>query len=487
MQGLWLLGDLYARTGAGLAFWLTLVASVATVLGCAALSLHVLSSRKPSGSAVAWLGLIWLSPLLGWTFYVLLGVNRVRRRAQRLLSKTPRATPLLEAREGEVPRQLTVLRELARAGSRITGQRLVLGNRFEPLRNGDEAYPAMLAAIDGAQRSVALLTYLLDDDQTGTAFVDALIRARERGCEVRVMVDGINTQRARRPARRLRQAGVGFASFLWSWLPWQMALINLRNHRKLLVVDGRRAFTGGINLRDANVHAGGQGRACDLHFAVEGPVVRELMAQFALDWSFDMGEVLQGDAWFPELSEAGSCAARAIPHGPDEDNDKIAQIMFQALSVAEDHVVVITPYFLPSEALAQALVAAAQRGVAVQVVLPQTNVPQVMNDVTVEDCGWMVAHGVQLGFKPGPFEHTKLMVVDRAWTLLGSSNWDPRSLRLNFELNCEVYDAALAQRALAAVQEVLDAAVWLGPDDVVLQPWPRRMRARVLRLFKPYL
>jgi len=215
--------------------------------------------------------------------------------------------------------------------------------------------------------------------------------------------------------------------------------------------------------------------------------VRELMAQFALDWSFDMGEVLQGDAWFPELSETGSCAARAIPHGPDEDNDKIAQIMFQALSVAEDHVVVITPYFLPSEALAQALVAAAQRGVAVQVVLPQTNVPQVMNDVTVEDCGWMVAHGVQLGFKPGPFEHTKLMVVDRAWTLLGSSNWDPRSLRLNFELNCEVYDAALAQRALAAVQEVLDAAVWLGPDEVALQPWPRRMRARVLRLFKPYL
>jgi cardiolipin synthase len=487
MQGLWLLGDLYASSGPSVAFWLTLVASVATLLGCTLLSLHVLRHRKPSGSAVAWLGLIWLSPLVGWSFYVLLGVNRVRRKAQRLMSKVPRPTALRDARDTLVPRQLELLRGLARAGAKITGHRLVLGNRFDPLRNGDEAYPAMLEAIERAQRSVALLTYILDDDQTGEAFVDALIRAHERGVAVRVMIDGVNTLRARRARRRLLAAGVPFGNFLWSWWPGQMALVNLRNHRKLLVVDGELAFTGGINLRDAYVHGGGEGSACDLHFAVRGPVVRELMAQFALDWSFDVGEVLEGDDWFPELDDAGPCAARVIPHGPDEDSDKIAQVMFQALAVARDDVLVITPYFLPTDPLAHALAAAAQRGVDVRVVLPATNVPQFMNDVALEDAGWLVEQGVKLGLKQGPFEHTKLMVVDRAWTLLGSSNWDPRSLRLNFELNVEVYDADVAERTLATVEEVLEATTWLSADQVVLRPWPRRLRARLLRLFKPYL
>lgn len=488
MQGLWLLGDIYERSGLSGAFWVTLVGSVATVLGCLTLSLHILANRKPSGSAVAWLGLVWMSPLLGWTVYLLLGVNRVRRKAQRLMSKVPQGKRLRGARETLVPERLPMLRGLARAGAKITGHRLVLGNAFEPLRNGDQAYPAMIEAIDAAERSVGLLTYILDDDRTGERFVDALLRAHARGVEVRVMVDGINAKRARKAGRRLTQAGVPFSSFLWSWLPWQMALVNLRNHRKLLVVDGRLAFTGGINLRDAYVHGeGGEASACDLHFRVEGPVVRELQAQFALDWSFDMGEVLEGEAWFPELVPAGPCAARAIPHGPDEDTDKIAKVMFQALAVAEREVVVITPYFLPSEPLAAALVAAAQRGVDVRVVVPATNIPQFMNDITLEDAGDLVAAGVKLGFKRGLFEHTKLMVVDRSWTLLGSSNWDPRSLRLNFELNCEVYDVDLAERSLAVVQEVLDAVDWVDPAHARLEPFPRRLRARVLRLFKPYL
>jgi len=482
-----LLWTTYETFGVGPRLWVVSTAVSFVLAGCIGLSLNVLSRRKPSGSAVAWIGLIWMSPLVGWTAYALLGVNRVQRKAQRLFRDLPDTPDLRQADDADVPEGLDHLAGLARAGDQVTGHRLVHGNRVVPLRNGDQAYPAMLDAIDGAEHSVAFLTYILDDDPWGRRFEVALRSAHERGVEVRVLVDGIGAMRGRSLFRRLQRAGVPCGSFLWSWIPWQMALINLRNHRKLLVADGRTAFTGGINIREAYVHAGGPGTARDLHFEVAGPVVRELMAQFVVDWAFDVGEVLEGPAWFPELAYAGSCAARVIPHGPDEDADKIAKIMFQAVAAATEEVVVVTPYFLPSEALRMALAAAAERGVRVEVILPENNVPQLMNDVALEDSGDLVHRGVHLGFAPGPFAHTKLMVVDRSWTLLGSSNWDPRSLRLNFELNMEAYSRAVAQASLEQLAELRESTQWLGPDDVVLPTVGRRLRARVLRLFKPYL
>ena len=486
-----LLWTTYAQFGVGLELWLATALVVFVAAGCSALSLHVLSRRKPSGSAVAWIGLIWMSPLIGWSAYGLLGVNRVQRKAQRLLRGTPEPRDLAEGC-GERPSlvladELEHIAPLARAGDRITEHALVPGNTVVPLRNGDQAYLAMLQAIDEAQSSVAMITYILDDDPWGRRFEEALLAAHRRGVAVRLMVDGIGAMRGRALVRRLRQAGVPVGSFLWSWMPWQMALINLRNHRKLLIADGRRAFTGGINIREAYVHQGGPGEARDLHFEVTGPVVRELMAAFVVDWAFDEGEVLTEEPWFPALEETGHCAARVIPHGPDEDADKIAQIMFQAIAVAREEVVVVTPYFLPTEALQTALRAAAQRGVRVEVVLPAVNVPQVMNDVAIEDAGSLLLHGVHLGLADGPFEHTKLMVVDRAWTLLGSSNWDPRSLRLNFELNMEVYSRPVAEAALGQLDDLRSAVRWLTAADLRLEPFPRRLRARVLRLFKPYL
>ena len=264
-----LLWTTYAQFGVGLELWLATALVVFVAAGCSALSLHVLSRRKPSGSAVAWIGLIWMSPLIGWSAYGLLGVNRVQRKAQRLLRGTPEPRDLAEGC-GERPSlvladELEHLAPLARAGDRITEHALVPGNTVVPLRNGDQAYLAMLQAIDEAQSSVAMITYILDDDPWGRRFEEALLAAHRRGVAVRLMVDGIGAMRGRALVRRLRQAGVPVGSFLWSWMPWQMALINLRNHRKLLIADGRRAFTGGINIREAYVHQGGPGEARDLH------------------------------------------------------------------------------------------------------------------------------------------------------------------------------------------------------------------------------
>jgi len=451
-------------------------------------TVHVLLTKRDSASAVAWVGVVWLSPFFGAALYFMMGINRVQRKAVRLLGRAPplRPAPSLPP-PSELPEIYQSLPVLARAVGRITGQPLVDGNRFDPLRNGDAAFPAMIEAIDGATSSVAFLTYLLDDDTVGMRFVDALARARQRGVQVRVLIDGIGARRAPGSVSALRAAGVPVELFLWSWAPWKMALVNLRNHRKLLVVDGTIAFTGGTNVDADFVHVGGPGKGRDLHFRVRGPVVRALLEQFAVDWAFSSNEALSGHAWYPPIASVGTTYARAIPDGPDEDLLKVAAVLFQALTLARERVLVVTPYFLPPVELHAAMIGAVLRGVDVRVVLPLNNDPAWVNRPIRADVESLVERGVKVGFAPGPFEHTKLTVVDDVWVLLGSANWDARSLRLNFELSVECYDATLARGCLDALADTLTTVDWLTPTDLRRRPILDRLLDRTIRLAKPWL
>jgi cardiolipin synthase len=462
------------------------------VLSALALSLitsvHALLTKRDAASAVAWIGVVWLSPFVGAGLYFTLGINRVQRKAVRLLGKAPplRPAPSLPP-AADLPEAWKALPVLARAVGRITGQPLLDGNRFEPLRNGDEAYPPMLDAIRGAGRSVAFLTYILDGDGLGAQFVDALIAAHRRGVQVRVLIDGIGARRSWAPVRRLRDAGVPTEVFLWSWAPWKMALVNLRNHRKLLVVDGTIAFTGGMNIDEDFVHEDGPGLGRDLHFGVHGPVVRALVEQFAVDWAFSAEETLEGEAWYPPVLHAGPTYARVIPDGPDEDRLKVSAVLFQALTLARERVLVVTPYFLPPNELHAAMIAAVLRGVDVRVVLPADNDPWWMNRPTLADVEGLVERGVKVGFASGPFEHAKLTVVDDAWVLLGSSNWDLRSLRLNFELVVECYDPLLARACLDRLDDSLSDVKWLSTKDLDDRNFLQKLGDRAIRLFKPWL
>ena len=263
---------------------------------------------------------------------------------------------------------------LARTVSRVVAQPLTDGNGIEPLVNGDEAFPAMLAAIESAKKSVSLCSYIFDNDESGQKFVAALARAVARGVAVRVLIDAAGTRYSWPPiTHRLRHAKIPFAKFLPSSFltPWRVATINLRNHRKSLIIDGTIAFAGGMNIRHGNVLAD-QPRSPvqDLHFRVAGPVVAQLQEAFANDWAFTTGEVLDGDLWFPELMASGNVIARAIPDGPDTDFDKARWTLLAALGEAQTSVKILTPYLLPDNAIVTALNLAALRGVRVDIILP---------------------------------------------------------------------------------------------------------------------
>jgi cardiolipin synthase len=225
----------------------------------------------------------------------------------------------------------------------------------------------------------------------------------------------------------------------------------------------------------------------DLQFRVEGPVVAQLQEAFANDWAFATGEMLEGEGWFPDLSEAGRLVARAIPDGPDADFEKARWTLLAALAEAQTSVQILTPYFLPDVALIAALNLAALRGVRVDILLPaQNNLPFV--HWASRALWWQVLErGCKIWLTPPPFDHSKLMVVDGHWVLFGSANWDARSLRLNFELNVECYGRDFAQKMEAVVQQKLRGAREVTLAEADGRPLPAKVRDALARLFSPYL
>jgi cardiolipin synthase len=313
----------------------------------------------------------------------------------------------------------------------------------------------------------------------------------KRGIAVRVLIDAAGTRYSWPPImHRLKHAKVPFARFLPASVltPWRVTTVNLRNHRKVMVVDGKTAFTGGMNIRHGNMLAEKPDSPVrDLHFQAEGPIAAQLQEAFAADWAFTTGETLNGELWFPELEDQGEVVARVIADGPDADFETVRWTLLAALAEAQQSVQIITPYFLPDPALVTALNLAALRGVRVDIILPAlSNLRYV--DWASRSMWWQVLErGCRIWLTQPPFDHSKLMIVDGHWVLLGSANWDTRSLRLNFELTVEAYGREFADRMGKVIQDKLRGARTVTLADADARSYAAKIRDAIARLFSPYL
>lgn len=472
------------------------VSVVLAVLVAILASAHVILNKEDTRAATAWVGLIFLVPVIGSILYLLLGINRIERRAKELKSGNARyGVPLDHAPRSpaDLDRELGSERarmvELARVVADVTRKPLVVGNTIDMLVDGDQAYPAMIEAIAGAKRTVAFASYIFEAQGVGEEFVDALAAACERGVNVRVLVDDVGTRYGwPRIHRVLAKRGVPVARFLPAFLPRSVSYFNLRNHRKILVVDGTVGFTGGMNVRDKCVMATATRNSTrDLHFRVRGPVVAQLQEAFVEDWAFVTAERLGGPDWFPELDPCGEIVARGIADGPDANIDALNWVFLGAIGTARRTIRIMTPYFLPDRFLLRALHLASKRGVEVDVI-----VPEVGNLPIVRWAMWgyyrqVIRDGVRLWLTPPPFDHSKLCVVDGYWSSIGSTNWDPRSLRLNFEFNLECYDLGFGAELDAHVERRLPDARLLSLDELDRRNVFLRLRDGAARLFQPYL
>jgi len=464
----------------------------AFLLSCAAAG-HALLHKRDSRSALVWVSINLTLPLVGPFFYWCLGINRISRRAKswhesgRWLSKHeifPQENNI--GLSEDLPVSAGHLTGLQLLTDRIVKTRQRVGNRIRPLIDGEEAYSAMLTAIRGARETVNMSSYIFDADGVGADFVEQLTEAATRGVAVRIIIDALGEKYSRvSPRAAFRGTSVKIVRYL----PLRNgAYINLRNHRKLLIVDGREAFTGGMNIRSCHLRSSKADKPVhDVHFSINGPVVADLQRIFLGDWYFVTGEKLQDRRFFPVIEPQGNALVRCISDGPDREFRKIEQIIIGALSSAKHRVFIMTPYFIPDREIMSALITAVLRGVEVRIVLPEVNNLPFVHWASRAFLWELLMNGIRVQYQPPPFVHSKLLLVDDIWSLIGSANLDTRSLRLNFELDLSVFDEELSSDIKRHFEQAFAKAHEISLAEVNRFSLPTRLRDNIARLFSPYL
>jgi cardiolipin synthase len=456
---------------------------------------HVLLHKRDPRSALGWVSVSFALPVIGPLFYWLLGVNRIRTRARDWQTQLRESQGVRSGFCSWSSRQQESdpfchedYASLLSLADRVTRRPLLAGNRVTVLHNGEGAYPAMLEAMADARESIYLSTYIFDADTSGRVIATALIEAAGRGLDVRVLVDGFGERYSFPLARHLfRHTPVHFARFLPPALSDKGLHFNLRNHRKLLIIDRKRGFTGGMNIGDRHL-AGlpGKRQAVDMHFSVEGPVVGQMLEAFMEDWHFVTGDEFPTIGYLPPLP-GGEAFCRGISAGPNEDFEKLRWIYLGAINCARKCIRLMTPYFIPDSTLMAALYAAVLRGVEVNLVLPEkSNLPYV-DWASRAYFSELLEYGVRLFLQPPPFAHGKLALIDDQYSLIGSANLDSRSLRLNFEFNLEIYDQRLTGELAAHFDEVCGRSKTVTAEEIEKQALPVRLRNGLTKLFSPYL
>ncbi len=488
----------------------------------------VLARRKEPPSTVAWILALIFLPGVGATLFLLFGRDRLRipaqwkrdadmalagrrRAALDALAPSPSADPVSgpgrvrAAGEAALARVAPPLdRELFRVGAALAGVEPTAGNAVELLVDGEAAYAAIGAAIDAATRTVHAEYYLIRSDATADWLRDRLVAAAARGVDVKLLVDGYGSFWLRRRwLRALRRAGVKVAVFLPARLIFFQPM-NLRNHRKIVVVDGEIGFTGGINVGDE--YRGRLGPWRDTHLRLEGPSAARLESVFEQDWHFATGEHLPHlddpgpDDPAPPPSpgeEPGGAAPPArgaivtvVRSGPDlegGEREAIHRVFFSAITLARARVYITTPYFLPDRSIVVALQTAALRGVDVRLLFPGRSNHKVVwlaGRSFYED---LLEAGVAI-YEYGPgMIHAKTMVVDGGVALVGSANMDMRSFRLNFEVHTVIRDHGTARRLEGCFEADIAVSRRIDLDGFRRRPAALKVLEGAARLLSPLM
>ena len=472
------------------------ILSVAFGLVGPALVPLVLVRRKDPSATVAWILTLVFLPGVGAGLFLMFGRDRVRWPAKRKRELDRLVRDQLEAsRPGPATTALTTTfaspleQAMFRLGERLSHLKATSGNRVDVLVRGDDTYAALGAAIDAARHHVHAQYYLIRNDATGGWFRDRLVAAAERGVVVRLLMDGFGCfALGRRWKHPLHRAGVRVADFL----PMRTALlqpVNLRNHRKIVVVDGTVAFTGGFNVGDEyRGSMPGVGTWRDVHVRIEGPAAAELQRVFFQDWAFATKEPIDPAEYFPpNPTPRGDATVAIVPSGPDTRTEAIHRLFFGAIVGAQREVAITTPYFVPTESLLVAMELAAMRGVDIQLVLPARSNHSVTFHAGRSFYAQLLEAGVDIReYEPG-IVHAKTLVADSQVALVGSANMDLRSFRLNFEVHALIHDESTAAHLRAEFRAEVDKSRRVELADWQARRWSLRVKEGASRLVSPLL
>jgi cardiolipin synthase A/B len=441
--------------------------------------------RNPSG-ALAWIALCLLLPVAGSLLYLMVGHDRVSRRRRRRI-RAARSAFFADAHTSKQGTTAVPLTCPVPTLQRVSDAEVRAGNAVEAVTDAAAAIDRMLAAVASAKRTVRLQIFIFDADDVGRRVVAALAERARAGVDVRVLYDAVGTSAAgARLIAELRGAGAHFDAFLPFHPLKRRFQINLRNHRKILLIDDERVFTGSMNVSARHLSTGADGSR-DLVLEIRGPVVRDFSDVFSADWRFATEEQLPR----PERAspDAGDETLQLVESGPDHVDRGILHVLLAALYAAQRDVLILTPYFIPPPELLTALQTAAARGVRLRLVIPGIfGSNPFMRWATRSYLPPLEREGVEISESPGPLMHMKVMIIDDSLAIVGSTNLDYRSFYLNFEADLVVYGGGALQARLREVAEAEWAASQKlkGPRFEKL-PLYQRLGIRFVALFSPIL
>ena len=491
---------------------LTLWVVFSTTLHFAAFSgvvLHALQRRRNASATILWIFVAWSIPIIGPLLYLSFGIDRMSGKAQK--RKITNELMLhqrdqlhrddtsfnawhLEYRTKPADIGISASRNLNALIDTLTPEHPLLdGNEITPLVSGDAAYPLMLQAIRTAQHHIHLQSFIIHRDETGRMFLDALKTKAEEGVKVRLLFDRFGSTHAYLGGMFRKYRNIpNFEICGWTQAnPFKAQFqINLRNHRKNLVVDGRIGFFGGVNIARDNTTSRGCKAIRDYHFKVEGPLVHELQLSFLSDWHFmtnqPVAELLTADL-FPKILSIGRARARIVDSGPSAMAGIAGETFFNAIIMAQKQILVVTPYFVPTSDILKALRSAARRGVDVRIVVPKINNHKYAGMASKALFEELMEAGARIYQRKPPFIHAKAMVIDSGMALVGTANLDVRSLELNYETTVVIEDETAVNNLKRIVHEDIEASTELDLNEWLKRPTIQKLGENLFALMTPVL
>lgn len=458
----------------------------------------VFFERKTPEIALAWLTLLVFIPLLGFLFYLAFGQNFYRARLFRMKGAgDQKVLDLVTGQLAEVARLekvpgdeqlfrfLRVIRMLLVSNHAVVSD----NNTIEIYTNGHDKFKALFAAIEGAKEFVHVEYYYISADGLGTEMAALLTRKAKEGVEVRVLVDGLPFSVVP-PSfwRPFLEAGGKKAVFFPGFLRYINFRFNNRNHRKIVVIDGKTAFCGGFNVGDEYIGRRELGFWRDTHIKIDGDAAHLLELRFIMDWNFASEDHIDpSPRYFPKTDGTGSAAVQIVSSGPDHQHNQIKLAYLHLINSASESVCIQSPYFVPDQSLIDALRLAAQSGIDVKIMIPckpDHLFVYTVNHAWIRD---LLDAGVKAYTYNDGFIHAKTLVIDGAVASVGSANWDIRSFKLNFETNALIYNPVIAKQLWEIFEEDLTHSTEITPESLAKRPLLEKVWEPIARLFSPVL
>ncbi len=474
-----------------------LLSIIFTVTIIATIFIVILEKGHPS-KTIAWILILILFPLVGILLYLYFGKNYRKDKifSRKGVEDIPRILALSKNQITELDNHHLIKKEYIKGKKGII--RLLLNNskalltennRIEIFNNGKEKFEALLASLHNAKHHIHLQYYIIDDDHIGNLVKELLINKANEGVAVKVLYDEVGSWGlSKKFIRELRKGGVKISGFMPVRFPLFANKVNYRNHRKIVVVDGRVGFLGGFNIADRYIEGTtALGPWRDTHLKIEGDAVHSLQAIFVADWYFANSEYLKDEAYFPKHQIMDKTLVQITACGPDSDWASIMQAYFMAITTAKKYIYISTPYFVPNESIMTALKIASLSGIRVIVLLPEKADFFLYTWTTRSYVEELLEAGITVFSYQKGFTHSKVMIVDGIFSSVGSANMDVRSFEQNFEVNALIYDKTTTDLLQTAFQNDLKNSEEIIFDEFKKRPSAHKFAESVAKIFTPLL